>query len=151
MQFRLRTLLLVTTATAVFLGVNSVLYQMMGAVSGIWPSVAFRSLFRLPQFLVWLVGALWVFERRARLRNPELVLLALGIAMSWHTVSEPLSMVIFTRIPPMQGTLGQLTLMGLTLASIAVDVVVWGLVLVAYARANERVEELSGPVSLVED
>jgi len=149
---------LITTATAIFLGVNSVLYRVLGTPGGLSGGpVLMRSMFRLPLFLVWLIAAVWVYERRDRLKSSGVVLTALVLMLAWETVSDPLSMAVILRMTPAPGSVGQILIMALNLFSMIVMIAGWVLVLVAYARSNERPvdleadEELSGPLSLLRE
>jgi hypothetical protein len=162
LQFRLRTLLLITTATAVYLGVNLALYRTLGSSGSIFggPMIV-QSLFRLPLFLVWLAAALWVYAGRDRLKCSGMVLMALVVLMAWNMVAEPLYMVVAMRLTLAPGTIGQMLMLALTLISLTVSIGGWVVLFVAYARSNEgRVgraapegdaEEISGPLSLVRD
>jgi hypothetical protein len=162
LQFRLRTLLLVTTATAVYLGVNTGLNRLLNnspvAFGG---QLLWRAAFKLPLFLVWLIAAIWVYERRRRLRGSGLVMWALGLMIAWNTVSDQLNLVLISHLNQGSRPLASIFLMALSVISIAVTAAGWALILVAYARSNDRwvgvdavdqeTEEMSGPLTLLRE
>jgi hypothetical protein len=163
MQFRVRTLLSITTGVAVYLGLISMLNQVFVGTQNLpsGPLLA-RSLPKLPLFIVWLIGVIWVYEHRSRLRSSELVLTGLGLMMAWNMASDPLSMAVLMHMNQGRGTPSHFLLMAISLFSFVVNAGGWALILVAYARANERrtdsgsvtdeaEAEISGPLTLLRE
>lgn len=133
MHFGLRTLFVIVTTVAVYTAFNVAIIQWtttgMGAPHGL------NAALRLPLLIVWVVGALWIFERRVALAGTAPLLVAFIVNAVWTFVGPAMSLYgIYT-----VGTgrpLGSTLLALSSLVSVPLQTATWILVLIAFAQAN---------------
>jgi uncharacterized membrane protein len=133
MHFRLRTVFIVFTAVAIYTAVHVALLQNIG------PAGLSRGVFAaeaLPLFVVWVVAAVWVFENRRNLVAADLVLVALLLNIGWAFANEAITAMGYQLLQS-SGRTNVSWLFGVSgLVGVAIKTVSWGLLLLAFVRAN---------------
>lgn len=138
MHFSLRTLLVVITAVAVYVGFH---LGMIRTFHGDFPMNApgfFGMLYRLPLFTIWSVAAASIYPRRKRLPSGNLVLGAILLAFVW-LLASPFAQLIFLRLGgPSTGNMNFMRWYSAAYVVVegAVEAISWGLILYAYVKAS---------------
>jgi hypothetical protein len=142
MQFSLRTIFIVITATAVYTAIHVALYR-VAAMPGLGVTLGFYAATLLPLFVLWVVAAAWVFQHRSELEGFRLVRTALLLCIADKIVGEILTTFGYRLNSTSPGMPWIFTLR--MLLHSATQTAAWALVLLAYVRANKarRAESLS--------
>jgi hypothetical protein len=145
MHFRLRTLLVATTAVAIYvggsLGIARTLSMWRGAVR--LGSINYVYLLAdLPTFVLWVVGAVWAFDRRER-PGMKALLWGLVLAAAWRFAS-PLAQAAVLQPILASGGSHQAVFAAFTLFNTLVQTASWAMLLYAFIKASEP---RSAPVS----
>ena len=96
MQFSLRTLLIATTAVAIYVGGFLVLFRTLGQGDESSPFAVVHAVCGLPIFILWCVAGEWAFRRRSSALSAKLMLAAILMAAAWRLLS-PFAHAIFFR------------------------------------------------------
>jgi hypothetical protein len=128
-RFRLKSFILLITATAVWLGSLAAAYRVSGEL--LQPILLTSSLLRLPVFLVFVIGAIMVLERREMKELPSRLALASLILGTAREAVAPL--VVIGGMPVLAWIHSRYGGAWIHLfASATLDAFVWGLLLAAF-------------------
>jgi len=94
MQFSLRTLLIATTAAAIYIGGFLALFRTVDQSSASSPLALVHAMCGLPIFVLWCVAGEWAFRRRSSASSAKLMLAAILTAAAWRLFS-PIAQAIF--------------------------------------------------------
>ena len=145
MQFSLRTLLIATTAVAIYVGGSLGMLRTVNAWygGGSLRPVSFLFFSDLPLFVLWVFATVWGYERRER---PGMKALLVGLALTacWRFAS-PIFQALIVR-PSGASWEGAYT--GFTLLNALVKTTIWALLLYALFKAAEQT---STPSSVRQD
>jgi hypothetical protein len=89
MHFSLRTLLIIVTATAIYVGFHLGMLRSLygsGWINSMSAVGLLAMCYRLPLFLIWSLGAATIYPHRGR-PGAKLVLAAIGVAFAWLMLS----------------------------------------------------------------
>lgn len=87
MHFSLRTLLIATTAVAIYVGFHLGMFRTFSPRRSLDDVVFIAMLYRLPLFIIWSIAGSMVFDRRVALGRANLVLAAILLAATWMMLS----------------------------------------------------------------
>ena len=96
MQFSLRTLLIATTAAAVYIGGLLALFRTVDQSNASSPLALVHAVSGLFIFVLWCVAGEWAFRRRSSSSSAKLMLAAILTAAAWRLLS-PFAQAIFFR------------------------------------------------------
>jgi hypothetical protein len=138
MHFSLRTLLVATTAVAVYVGFHLGMIRTLHGASTLHGPGFLSMLYRLPLFIIWSVAAANIYPRRHQSPHANLVLAAILLGFLGLFVS-PFAQIVFLRMGGPNG--GSMEFMrwysaAYVLVGGAVEAICWGLLLYAYAKAT---------------
>jgi hypothetical protein len=143
MHFRLRTIFIIITAAAAYTAFHVALYRW---ASPLISGRAFQTVFRLPVFLIWIVAAAWIMERRRTLAGGGLMLTALLLNIVWSMIAEATLAYGYHLVSSSQGSRGAWLFGVNSIIHFLVHAATWALILVAFMRANFAVRQpLPGP------
>lgn len=97
MQFNLRTLLIATTAAAVYIGGILSLFRTVDQSSASSPFALVHVISGLFIFVLWCVAGEWAFRHRSSASSAKLMLAAILTAAAWRLLS-PFAQAIFFRL-----------------------------------------------------
>ncbi len=138
MHFSLRTLLVATTAAAVYVGGSLAIVRTLTSWSG---SGGFGSLnyiyllAGLSTFVLWAVATVWAFERRGR-PGMRPLLWGLVLAAAWRMASPLVQAAVFQLTGP-GGAGQQASFAAFSLFNAAVQTATWALLFYAFVKASE--------------
>ena len=140
MHFSLRTLLVATTAVAVYVGGTLGIMRTLTGWSG---SGGFGSLnyiyllAGLPTFVLWAVAAVWAYERRER-PGMRPLLWGLVLTAAWRMAAPLVQGVVFQLTGTGAGGAGQqASFAAFSLFNAAVQTASWALLFYAFIKAAE--------------
>lgn len=136
MQFSLRTLLIATTAVAIYVGGSLGIVRTLNVWNGRTGvnSLSYVVLFSdMPKFVLWVVAAVWAFERRER-PGMKALLGGLVLAAAWRFASPLVQGMIFRPL----GANWEGAFTAFTLFNALMQTVSWGLLFYAFIKATER-------------
>lgn len=96
MQFSLRTLLIATTAAAIYIGGFLALFRTVDQGNASSPVALVHAICGLPIFVLWCVAGEWAFRRRSSASSARLMLAAILTAAAWRLLS-PFAQALFFR------------------------------------------------------
>ncbi len=96
MQFSLRTLLIATTAAAIYIGGILALWRTVDQRNASSPLALVHAVSGLFIFVLWCVAGEWAFRRRSSASSAKLMLAAIVTAAAWRLVA-PFARAIFNR------------------------------------------------------
>ena len=96
MQFSLRTLLIATTAAAIYIGGFLALFRTVDQGNASSPVALVHAICGLPIFVLWCVAGEWAFRRRSSASSAKLMLAAILTAAAWRLLS-PFAQALFFR------------------------------------------------------
>ena len=135
MHFSLRTLLVATTAVTIYIGGSLGMVRTLNVWqgrSGVH-SVSYVYLFSdMPMFVLWVVAAVWAFDRSER-PGMKALLAGLVLAAAWRFASPLVQAVIFRPI----GANWEGVFAAFTIFNALVHTTIWGLLLYALFKAAE--------------
>lgn len=156
MHFSLRTLLIATTAVAIYvggsLGMIRTLNQWHGRGRSL-PSISLLFFSDLPLFVLWVFAAVWAYDRRER---PGMSALIAGLSLTavWRFASPIIQAVVFEPLAA-GGTSWEFSFAAFNIFSRLVQTLIWGLILYAFVKAtgsrpkpSSRPDEPSSPATL---
>ena len=140
MHFSLRTLLIIVTATAIYVGFHlGVLRTFYGGrwINSMSASGYLAMCYRLPQFLIWSLGAATIYPHRER-PGARLVLAAIGVAFAWLMIS-PFFQWLFLQSRGSSSSMTMLQWYGTIQAVLdgTSEAISWGLLLGGFWMASE--------------
>jgi hypothetical protein len=132
MHFSLRTLLIATTAVAIYVGGSLGMMRTLRG-GGSLPPISFLFFADLPLFVLWVFATVWGYERRER---PGMKALLGGLILTavWRFASPLVQALVFTPSGPSWE--GAYT--AFTLFSALVKTTIWALLLYALFKTAER-------------
>jgi len=138
MQFSLRTLLVATTAVAIYVGGSLGMVRTLNiwrGGSGLGPLNYVYLLSDLPMFALWVVGAVWAFDRRER---PGMKALVCGLALTaaWRFASPLVQSMLFQSLSSGSAS-QQFAFAAFTLINALVQTTNWTLILYAFVKVAE--------------
>ena len=148
MHFSLRTLLVVITAVAVYIGFHLGMIRTFHGRTALNAPGLFGMLYHLPLFIIWSVAAANVYPARRKIPHANLVLAAILLAFVWQLTS-PFAQLVFVRF--LQSNNSGFQSGGASLVSTNVlrwygsafavvegiiEAICWGLILYAYAKTS---------------
>lgn len=138
MHFSLRTLLVVITAVAIYIGFHLGMIRTLHGATALRAPGFLSMLYRLPLFIIWSVAAANIYPRRHQSPHANLVLTAILLGFLGLFVS-PFAQFVYVRVSEPNG--GSMEFMrwytaAYVLVSGAVEATCWGLLLYAYAKAT---------------
>lgn len=151
MHFSLRTLLVVITAVAVYIGFHLGMIRSFHGRTALNASGLFGMLYHLPLFIIWSVVAAHILPVRRKSPHANLVLVAILLAFVWQLTS-PFAQLVFVRF--LQSNNSSFQSGGASLVSTnvlrwygssfavvegAVEAISWGLILYAYVKTSALV------------
>jgi hypothetical protein len=94
MQFSLRTLLIATTAAAIYMAGILALFPTVDQSNASSPLALVHAMCGMPIFVLWCVAGEWAFRRRSSASSAKLMLAAILTAAAWRLFS-PIAQAIF--------------------------------------------------------
>jgi hypothetical protein len=138
MHFSLRTLLVIVTAVAVYVGFHLGMFRTFSPRRSLDVVVFIAMLYRLPLFIIWSIACSMVFNRRVALRRANLVIAAILLAATWMMLF-PFAQTTLFHLPSFnQNNLVDRRWYGAALSILdgAVEAASWGLMLYAYLETS---------------
>lgn len=139
MHFSLRTLLIATTAVAIYvggsLGMLRTLNLWRGGGRGL-QSVSYLFFLDMPLFVLWVFAAVWGYDRRQR---PGMKALLAGLILTavWRFASPIVQTMIFRPLAA-GGANGEMAFAAFTIFNALVQTTIWALLFYAFVKAAER-------------
>lgn len=148
MHFSLRTLLVVITAVAVYIGFHLGMIRTFYGRNALTASGLFGMLYHLPLFIIWSVAAASIYPVRRKIPHANLALAAILLAFAWQLTS-PFAQHVFLRL--LQSGNSSFQSGGTSLVSTnalrwygsafaviegVVEAMCWGLILYAYLKTG---------------
>ena len=136
MHFSLRTLLIATTAVAIYvggsLGMLRTLNLWRGGGRGL-PSVSYLFFLDMPLFVLWVFAAVWGYDRRQR---PGMKALLGGLILTavWRFASPIVQTMIFRPLAA-GGANGEMAFAAFTIFNALVHTTIWALLFYAFVKA----------------
>jgi hypothetical protein len=155
MHFSLRTLLVATTAVAVYIGFHFGMIRTFHGRTALNAPGLFGMLYHLPLFIIWSVAAANIYPVRRKIPHANLVLAAILLAFAWQLTS-PFAQLVFFRF--LQSGDSSFQSGGASLVSTnalrwygsafallegVVEAMCWGLILYAYVKTSALVVDES--------
>jgi hypothetical protein len=139
MHFSLRTLLIVTTAVAIYVGGSLGMLRTLNLWSGGrrgLPSLSYLFFADLPLFVLWVFAAVWAYDRRQR-PGMRALLGGLFLAAVWRFASPLMQTLLFQ---PMArgGANWEGAFAAFTVLTALVQTTIWGLFFYALVQAAGR-------------
>ena len=137
MQFSLRTLLVATTAVAIYVGGSLGMVRTLNlwrGGSGLGPLNYVYLLSDLPMFVLWVGGAVWAFDRRDR---PGMKALVCGLALTaaWRFASPLVQSAVFQSMSSSASQ--QIAFASFTLINALLQTTSWTLILYVFVKVAE--------------
>jgi len=138
MQFSLRTLLIATTAVAIYVGgsfgvVRTLSVWQGSSAMGMIPYSYL--LFGMPTFVLWVVAVVWAYERRERPGMKPLIG-GLLLMLAWR-VASPLVQAAILQPVLASGSARDVYLTFYTLINALMQTLSWALLLYAFVKASD--------------
>jgi hypothetical protein len=146
MHFSLRTLLVATTAVAIYMGGSLGLVRTLNVWQGRGGvhSLSYVYLFSdMPMFVLWVIAAVWAFDRSER-PGMKALLGGLVLAAAWRFASPLVQAVIFQPI----GANWEGAFAAFTIFNALVHTTIWGLLLYALLKAAEPWHAPASPLKV---
>ena len=136
MHFNLRTLLIATTAAAVYIGSFLALVRTMAPERASSPLAVVHSTCDLPLFVLWCIAGEWTFRRRSCAASARLMLAAILIIAAWRLLLPFAQALLFQFLEVNFGDVGILQWYGIiaTLVNRVVEFASWLLMTFAIIR-----------------
>jgi hypothetical protein len=135
MHFSLRTLLIATTAAAIYIGGSFGILRTLADGGRVDSFGVIYLLSGVPLFVLWSFAVVWAFERRLQ-PGCKALLWGLVITASWHFVGPLLQMALI-RLTTMGGLSQQFMFTGLGFLNAIVQAATWALLFYAFVKASE--------------
>lgn len=138
MHFSLRTLLVATTAVAVYVGGTLGIIRTMNSWQGSGTVASYSFVYilsGLPTFVLWAVAGAWAFERRER-PGMKPLLWGLLLTAAWR-LAAPFVQAAVLQIAAPGGSAMQSFFAGFSLINAAVQTASWALLFYAFVKAAE--------------
>lgn len=149
MHFSLRTLLVATTAVAVYVGGSLGIIRTLSSWQGPGAIGSYNVVYMLsglPTFVLWTVAAVWAFERRER-PGIKPLLWGLIFTAAWR-FAIPLVQMAMYQIAGPSGSSQQFGFAALSIVNAMMQTACWALLFYAFIKATEP---QPAPVSPWED
>ena len=138
MHFSLRTLLVATTAVAVYVGGTLGIMRTMNSWPGSGAPGSYSFVYilsGLPTFVLWAVAGAWAFERRER-PGMKPLLWGLLLTAAWR-LAAPFAQAVVLQIAGPGGGAMQAFFAAFSLVNALMQTVSWALLFYAFVKASE--------------
>ncbi|MBL9165845.1 MAG: hypothetical protein JNL18_24190 [Planctomycetaceae bacterium] len=134
MHFSLRTLLIATTAVAIYVGGSLGILRTLNAWQrgGALRPISFLFFSDLPLFVLWVFAAVWGYERRQR-PGMNALLGGLGLTACWRFASP----IVQTIIVRPSGASWEGAFSAFVIFNALIHTTIWALLLYAFVKASE--------------